>query len=335
MLRELHQRRFIYLFEVRSNIVLLILRALSFLKVDDKDSALKELFEILKITPDHIDANMMIGKIFLQIGREQDSSKYFWRVNELEPNNEEIKSYVTIMKNKMKDCIKEAERNILRENYKCAVLWLNKGLKFYPKNPECLLLKASIFKKLRQVDDAVLILAEAKGYANIHFLPQGLLNASANLHNELGLEMLSNNKTDEAIKLFEEAIHLIPTNPYFYINKGDCLYKLKDYDSALKIYASGLEFDLGNLEIKARISSIYYKAAVALFNKKQFENSLLNIEKAIEICNSSCDYFILQARCFREKSRSNEAIQSLGMALNLDPTNKKALMLMKSLDRNY
>ena len=57
-----------------------------------------------------------------------------WKANEVNPQNEEVKNFVKIMKNKMDEVLKEANVNVLKGRLKLGLLLSIKALKIYPNN---------------------------------------------------------------------------------------------------------------------------------------------------------------------------------------------------------
>ena len=59
----------------------------------------------------------------------------------------------------------------------------------------------------------------------------------------LGLCLLLFNKPADALKIFNKALEIDPSNIVIYQYKGNCLEQLKRYDEALKCYNKSIGAD--------------------------------------------------------------------------------------------
>ena len=305
-------------------------RALAFLKVDKKELALEQLDKIIKSNQNNIEALLLTSKILLQMGKEKESFFYLWRVYDIHPNHIEVKSFVSIMSKKVKNCMKEAQRNLKRENYKCALLWLSKGLTFYPNYIECLLMRSSVFKKLKNLSFAVKDLDTAKKCLKDKD-DENLKILICNTYNELALTMLNENYLSEANRLLSEAIKYSP-NKFLYINKGDCFFKFKDYNTAYQSYMEALKLDPECQESKARISTVLFKYAVLCFNNSEFNECISNIQNALFYAPLCCEFYLLESKCYMKLKNKHKAICKLETALEINPSHRECLLMYKTIN---
>ena len=267
------------------------------------------------------------------MGRESESIFYFWKVYEINSQNLEVKSFVSIMKSKMKNCMMEAQRNLKRENYKCSLLWLSKGLVFYPNHPECLIMRSTIYKQLKNLPLAVQDLDNAKKYIKNQNYKEKISKIICMTYNELALTMIKENFLSEATRLLNEAINYTPKNKHLYLNRGDCYLKAKDYNKAYKDYLHAYNLDSNNQEIKGRISTILFKYGIMCFNNKDFLEAMNYLIKALEYSPLCCEYLLLLSKCWIKLKNSHNAILSLEKALQINPEHKECILLLNSIKK--
>jgi len=113
---------------------------LAFLSVNQKEESLRELEKILKSDSNNIESLLLKGKIYLFMGNIIEGGKHFWKVNQLNAEHSEIKQYVSIMKNKMQECLLKANTNIIKGKFRMGILWCGTALSIYPNHPELIFL---------------------------------------------------------------------------------------------------------------------------------------------------------------------------------------------------
>lgn len=100
--------------------------------------------------------------------------------------------------------------------------------------------------------------------------------SQAEILNDRGYDFLEEDRYNEAISHFDEAIALSPRFPLAYINKGIAFRKMRRYDEAIGWYDRIIEFRPG-------YKKAYYNKAVALFLKGDIPASKEAIDKALEL----------------------------------------------------
>jgi len=140
---------------------------LAFLSVNRKEDGLKELEKILKNDSNNIESLLLKGKIYLYMGNFVESGKYFWKVNQINPDHSEIQQYVSIMQIKMQECLQKANMNIIKAKFRMGILWCGTALSIYPYHPEALLMRSAIHRKLGNFNEAIADLNVASQNMNI------------------------------------------------------------------------------------------------------------------------------------------------------------------------
>lgn len=140
---------------------------MAFLSVNRKDESLRELEKILKNDSNNIESLILKGKIYLFMGNFIESGKYFWKVNQLNPDHSEIQQYVSIMRIKMQECLQKANTNIIKGKLRMGILWCGTSLSIYPNHPEALLMRSALHRKLGNFNEAIADLNVASQNMNI------------------------------------------------------------------------------------------------------------------------------------------------------------------------
>ena len=109
----------------------------------------------------------------------------------------------------------------------------------------------------------------------------GSINANAAnpyFLNKKGIEKYNKGKFNDALKKFEYA-YKTDKNVIFLFNKGDSLYKLKNYDNASKVFDDVL------MQCKNNIlkSKAYFNKGVIAFNKHKFKEALQDFKESIKL----------------------------------------------------
>lgn len=228
--------------------------------------------------------------------------------------------------------MKEAQRNLHRENYKCALLWLSKGLKYFPNHPECLIMRSSVYKHIKNLGLAIKDLDLAQKYIKSEIYKSKINEIISSTYNELAVNTINKNLLNEAIKLLNEAIKYSPNNKYLYINKGDCFFKSKDYNSANSEYLKAFKLDGESQEIKARIATVLFKYAILCFNSKEYNNCINYLKKSLEYTPLCSEFYLLTARCFLKLNDKFSAIINLEKGLEVNPEHRDCILMMKNIN---
>lgn len=299
------------------------------LSVGKKGSGIKELEKILSSDKDHIEALLLLGKVYLNEGKYRESSVYLWRVHSINPEYSEITQYVSIMKMKMHECLAKANENVIKGKTEMGLLWSIKALSLYPNHPEALLLRSAIYRKMGKFNESLGDLNLASAHMLIDNCSEKVLKQISLTYNELGSYLLNHNNLLEAARFLDEAIKFKNNDLVAHFNKGECLLKMKDINSALKEYLTCLEIDPGNREAKARCAMIYYKYAIISFNNKEYTETLMHLDKAIVFYDRSPHIYVLKARCQFRLQSVEKGLNDIKKALEIDPHFKDALEIKK------
>lgn len=309
--------------------------------------AIENLTYILEnIDKNNVPTLLLLAKLYLYLDDNNQSALYFWRVYYINPDNIEVQAFVKVMYNKMNCCINESEKNIKRNNLRCAMLWLNKGLRLFPNNPECLLAKSLLLIKINKSENiscAIDALNTAKNNLKFIKFSNGIYNDKLNyikksiakvyymiyyITNDINTK---NTNTIFNVEILIEAIKLDSSNELYQLTLGDYYYKKNDVNNALNIYLKLSTSNKSNKEIVNRISSIQYKKCVQEYNSKNYLKSLESINYVLNNTFYGKDFYVLKSKCLLKLKDNYNALLCAQKALLLAPNDEKTILLIKDI----
>ncbi|MDD3303006.1 MAG: tetratricopeptide repeat protein [Candidatus Gracilibacteria bacterium] len=152
----------------------------------------------------------------------------------------------------------------------------------------------------------------------------------SNIYKMKSLELINEEKKDEALKMIEKSIEITPDNLYLYNEKGNVLTSIGDnledkkyFIFALKSYYKALSLGLENENIYNNIGCTLLRLGSYKKNKKILERAILVFKKVIEInpnyASAHSNIGLIQTTL----GNYNEALKMFNKTLELNPTNIK------------
>jgi len=135
---------------------------------------------------------------------------------------------------------------------------------------------------------------------------------------------LSQGRIEDALGLYEDVLHVDPTNVMAYGDRGTTYAMLKKFSLAL----SDLEyaFALGYQD-----ASAYSTVATIYFELKQFDKALEYFAKAIELDPNYALAFYNRSNVFYELGNNKAAIADLERCLNFNPDEDLKQLIIRRL----
>jgi tetratricopeptide (TPR) repeat protein len=124
-------------------------------------------------------------------------------------------------------------------------------------------------------------------------------------------------KNEEALKAFEKAIEINPTDPEAWYNKGVTLSKLGKDEEALKAFEKAIE-------INPNYDKAWYNKGVALGKLGKDEEALKAYEKAIEINPNYDKAWNNKGNALSNLGKNEEALKAFEKAIEINPNYDKA-----------
>ncbi|CAF1259659.1 unnamed protein product [Adineta ricciae] len=211
------------------------------------------------------------------------------------------------MANRMMSTLEEAARkardNCIRlsinERLNNALSAINLALELYPIEPEFHLQRSIIYRKMGKFElatDECLLLFDKTGHNEANLLYQQAQKQFVFIYNECSLKCLQTGFQDDAINLLNRAINSEKNSAELYINRGDCFITKGQITFALQDYEQALELSPDNVEIKLRISNVFFNKAEQLYKEKRFVESCTELTRAITINPSVAKYYVSRSR---------------------------------------
>ncbi|MBX9254313.1 tetratricopeptide repeat protein [Desmonostoc muscorum CCALA 125] len=145
-------------------------------------------------------------------------------------------------------------------------------------------------------------------------------------YNGLGTVLQWNqNKLDEAVTAYRQAIELDHNNHYAYFNWGNALVEKNQPDEAIKLFIQAIK-------IEPNSPFNYHSLGTAYRLKKNFDAAIAAYRKAIDLYPSYSDAYVSWGNTLAEEKRFNEAIQVYLEAVKVDSQNA---YVYNSLGRAY
>jgi len=151
------------------------------------------------------------------------------------------------------------------------------------------------------------------------------------LYNNLGVQLLSCNRTNEAEEAFKKAVELNPEYVTARINLFKTLYKnskpKEAYEHGKKLFSKNLPYP-----------DVYYTIAKILVELKKYDKALENANKVLAICPSMEKVHLLRARIYEDQGQKHMAIGEIKKCLASEIDSKlstKAQIMLQKLQESF
>ncbi|KAG2472250.1 MAG: hypothetical protein NPMRTH4_2140001 [Nitrosopumilales archaeon] len=131
-----------------------------------------------------------------------------------------------------------------------------------------------------------------------------------------GINLMADEKLDEAVEIFEQAMRIDPTNVDTLLKLGYANFHLDDHINALKVYDKILDIDVTNAEAWNLKSLVHYE-------QKNFAKALDSVEKAIESDPTFAMAWYNKACFLSLLNQIPESLESLKRSIEIDVKNAR------------
>lgn len=156
-------------------------------------------------------------------------------------------------------------------------------------------------------------------------LPREDLHWAYNLH---GLILLQQDKNDEAIARFNEALQLSPDFVLSVYNIGNAYLAKGDYDQAISYYKTSLQLDS---EKHVRTAHAYTRWGVALMRAGQAEDALAKFEQAVESDHNFAESYYWIGMYYKDKGDLETARAMIQRAVDRAPARSQYKQALQQL----
>lgn len=126
-----------------------------------------------------------------------------------------------------------------------------------------------------------------------------------------GIDLMANEKLDDAVRSFELAIRIDPNYVDAWIKKGYALFHLSEYPIAISSYDRALDIDINNSEAWNLKGLAYYKM-------KNYDQAIRSCEKAIDIDPNDAMSWYNKACYLTLVGKVNEGMDALKRSIEID-----------------
>ena len=131
-----------------------------------------------------------------------------------------------------------------------------------------------------------------------------------------GINLMADEKLEEAIDIFEQALRIEPSNVETLMKLGYARFHLEDYGEALKVYDKILDIDVTNPEAWNLKGLVHYE-------QKNYSKALAAVEKAIE-SDPTYGMALYNQACFLSLlNQVPEALEALKHSIEVDVKNAR------------
>jgi len=131
-----------------------------------------------------------------------------------------------------------------------------------------------------------------------------------------GINLMADEKLEEAIDMFEQALRIEPSNVETLMKLGYARFHLEDYGEALKVYDKILDIDVTNPEAWNLKGLVHYE-------QKNYSKALAAVEKAIESDPTYGMALYNQASFLSLLNQVPEALEALKHSIEVDVKNAR------------
>ena len=139
-----------------------------------------------------------------------------------------------------------------------------------------------------------------------------LFPKASTVYTILGATLLRQGKTEQALKVYDQAIQLKPDYAEAYNNRGIALQKLGQLEEAIKNYDKAIQ-------LEPDFTEVYNNRGNALIELGQLEKAIRNYDRAIQLKHDYMDVHYNRGNALKELGRLKEALKSYDQAIQLKP----------------
>lgn len=130
------------------------------------------------------------------------------------------------------------------------------------------------------------------------------------------IELMKEQKYDEAARIFNEFIENNPTDPVGYVNFGNLLMHMQEYDRAVRFFNKALELD-------DKTATAYYGLGNVYFEQEKYKKAQHSYQRAITHRLQVSDVYFMLGLSFQYQDANALSLPYLLRAVELEPDEEK------------
>jgi tetratricopeptide (TPR) repeat protein len=141
-------------------------------------------------------------------------------------------------------------------------------------------------------------------------------------------QFVNSGNDKEAVKAYLEFLKREPNSRDGYNNLGAAYSRLKDNKSAVNALEHAFQIDPNSKDIRSNLTLAYQRWGIELLDAKAYNDAIMRFNKALELTPDSPSIHVCIAMAYSKLGKSDQAIQYVNSALNLDPKNENAKKIL-------
>lgn len=269
----------------------------------------------------------------------------------LQPTHPEVEGFIARSYAKSEKLYKDALACFTAKNYKESLEHIDHALYITSDDVKLHLMKAKLHRVMNDLQSAYEAILKAKdiflaSYAEGEFtmsIPHEIQKQINLILNEMALQYASTGDYHNAILLWNRiireehssaAMSVLPMDPQYHVNRGDCYRALHKLDEAIVDYQAALAIQPDDWSIKTKLSLSYYLVGTDDFNNSKFRETDFGLSKAIHYNPKVAEYYALRGRARYYLNAFYDAYRDFKRALRLDANNAEIQQRLQQFENN-
>ena len=201
-------------------------------------------------------------------------------------------------------------------NYERALTMIHKAIALNKNYSQAYSARSKIYFFMLNLDSACVDknTAANMGYRKAFMIPDSICNGNDRKQWQYAADILAaSDLYKPAIKAYTKLIYNNLLHADYFLNRGYCYYKLKDYSNAEKDYLRALTMP------GAATDLIYDNLSLLYYDQNQFLKSIEYASKRIELNPKNEVPYIDRGLCYRKLKKYKEAEKDFNQSLELKP----------------
>lgn len=164
-----------------------------------------------------------------------------------------------------------------------------------------------------------------KNYILIIAIPLFVFSGCKDERSDLGDKYFEKGEYSKAVKSYNEYLELYPAHIKSIYNRGRAYEELGQYDKAMADYKEVLKRDPQNINAILSVANDYYT------RKKDYENTVFQAEKALDLNEKNAYAYVLKGRAHQKLGNIQEAMSDYNNAISINKDYAEAYISRGSL----
>ncbi|MDD3732271.1 MAG: tetratricopeptide repeat protein [candidate division Zixibacteria bacterium] len=262
---------------------------------NDYNEARKYYLETLKVNPDFLEANTLVGKIYLRDNNFLEAEKYFLRQMATPNVSREAAQGLGYIYN-------------IQKNYPQAENYYQQAMKIAPDDPVTLSRYGEFCLETGREEEALELFKKARLVGN----------PAENIEKRIAGTYLKTGRFEEAIKLYKQVLKQNRETAEILNDLGNCYYKLGFFREAEEYY-------IRTLELEAGYTVAYRNRGLTRARLNKSKEAIADFEKYLQLCPDQYEIFHIIGDLYSKIGQYQKAIGYYEKFLGFKPYDSLAM----------